>query len=87
LGSLAHAAVDLGREHDVVAPVLQRLADDLLGLAARVHVGGVDEVDPRVEGAVDDLDRVVVVRVAPAAEHHGAEAQRAHLHTGSSEIA
>ena len=30
------------------------LADDLLGLAGRVHVGGVDEVDAGVERGVDD---------------------------------
>ena len=60
-GSVAHRAVHLRREHDVVAAALQRLADDLLRLAARVDVGGVDEVDPGVERAVDDPDRLVVV--------------------------
>ena len=56
---VAHRAVELGGEDDVVAPVVggQRLADDLLGLAARVDVGGVDEVDARVERPVDDPDR------------------------------
>ena len=53
----------------------ERLADDLLGLAGGVDVGGVDEVDPGVERRVDDADRVVVVGVAPGAEHHRAEAQ------------
>ena len=72
---VAHRRVDLGGQHHVVAPAGQRLADDLLGLAGRVDVGGVDEVDPRVERAVDDPDRVVVVGVAPVAEHHRAEAQ------------
>ena len=50
-------------------------SDDLLGLAARVDIGGVDEVDPRVERGVDDPDRLVVVAVAPVAEHHRAEAE------------
>jgi hypothetical protein len=81
-------AVDLGREDDVVAAAAgERLGDDLLGLAARVDVGGVDEVDPRVERAVDDPDRLVVVGVAPGAEHHRAEAQRADLHAGTAERA
>ena len=31
---LAHRAVDFGGQHDVVATALERLADDLLGLAA-----------------------------------------------------
>jgi hypothetical protein len=54
--------VELGREHDVVALAAgQRLADDLLRLAARIDVGGVDEVDARVQRAVDDPDAVVVV--------------------------
>ncbi len=60
-------------------PPAERLADDLLGLAARVDVGGVDEVDPGVERAVDDPDAVVVIWVAPVAEHHRAEAERADL--------
>src|SRR4051812_14372559 len=83
---VAHRAVHLCCEHDVVAPAPgQRLADDLLGLAARVHVGGVDEVDPGVERGVDDADRLVVVLVAPTAEHHRAEAERTHLDAGAAE--
>ena len=83
VGVVAHRAVDLGREDHVVAAAAgERLADDLLGLAARVDVGGVDEVDPRVERAVDDRDRLVVVGLAPGAEHHGAEAERADLDAG-----
>ena len=55
-GSVAHRAVHLGREDDVVAAAGERLADDLLRLAGGVHVGGVDEVDAGVERGVDDLD-------------------------------
>jgi hypothetical protein len=80
--------VDLGGEEDVVAPAAgQGLADDLLGLAARVDVGRVDEVDPSVERAVDDRDGLVVVGVAPGAEHHGSETERAHLDSCTSERA
>ena len=68
-----------------VAATLQRLADDLLRLARRVHVGGVDEVDAGVERAVDDPDAVVVIRVAHRPEHHRAEAQRTDLDPGGSE--
>src|ERR1022692_3924984 len=68
----------LGGEHDPVAPSAgQRLADNLLRLAGRVHVRGVDEVDPGVERLVDDPDRIVVIRIAPGPEHHGAKAERA----------
>ena len=76
---LAHRAVELRRQHDLVATTGQRLADDRLRLAARVHVGGVDEVDPGVEGAVDDRHAVVVVAVAHRPEHHRPEAQLADL--------
>src|SRR4051812_4208365 len=83
---VAHAAVDLGGEHDVLAAAIGKcLADDLLRLPARVDIRGVDEVDPRVERAVDDADRVLVIGVAPGAEHHRAETERAHLHTGPAE--
>ena len=87
VGVLAHRHEELGREHDVVAPVLQRLPDDLLRLTGGVHVGGVDEVDAGVEGGVDDADRVVVILVAPGAEHHRAEAELRDLDAGASERA
>ncbi len=80
--SLPHRPVELRRQHHVVATSGERLADDRLGLAARVHVGGVDEVDPGVEGAMDDRHAVVVVPVAHRPEHHGAEAQLADLDPG-----
>src|SRR5450755_4159501 len=61
VGVITHRAVNLGREHDVVTLAAgEGLADDLLGLTPRVHVGGVDEVDPGVQRPVDDADRVVV---------------------------
>ena len=72
---LVHRHTELRGQHDIVATALERLADDLLRLAGGVDVGGVDEVDPGVQRAVDDADRVVVVGVAPGAEHHRAEAQ------------
>jgi hypothetical protein len=85
VGAFAHREVDLGGEHDVVTSTPQRLADDLLGLARGVHIGGVDEVDPLVEGRVDDADTVVVVGVAGGTEHHGAQAVDAHLDAGAAE--
>ena len=47
--AFAHRPVHLRREHDLVAASFERLGDDLLRLAARVDVRGVDEVDPGVE--------------------------------------
>jgi hypothetical protein len=49
LGSSPIGENAFGGEHDVVSPPFQRLADDLLGLALAVPVGGVDEVDAEVE--------------------------------------
>jgi len=80
----AHLPVDLRREYD--AGALDRregLADDLFGFALGVHVGGVDEVDTSVECLVDDLDRIIVVGVATAAEHHGAETEGAYFEAGA----
>src|ERR671910_705928 len=86
VGILAHGVVELRGEDYVVAPAAgERLADDLLGLARPVDVGGVDEVDARVERTVDDPDGLVVVGVAPGAEHHRAEAELADRNTGTSE--
>ena len=62
LRMVTHRVVRLGREDDVVAAPLERLADDLLGLTAPLKVRGVNDVDPGVQGLVDDADRVVVVR-------------------------
>ena len=87
VGVVAHRAVELGGQDDVVAAALQRLADDLLGLPAGVDVGGVDEVDAGVERGVDDADRLVVVRVAPGAEHHRPEAHLADRDAGATEQA
>ena len=83
---VAHGPVDLRCKHHVVPAALQkRLSHNLLRLAAGVDVGGIDEVDARVERPMDDADRVVVVGVAPGAEHHRAKAQRADLHSSSSQ--
>jgi len=75
VGVLAHRTPELRGQHDVVAAASERLPNDLLRLAGGVDVGGVDEIDPGVERAVDDADRVVVVGVPPGAEHHRAEAE------------
>ena len=71
---VAHWHERLGREHDVVAASGEGLADDDLGLAGGVDVGGIDERDAGVERPVDDPDALVVVLGAPVAEHHGAQA-------------
>jgi hypothetical protein len=77
--------VDLGGQDHIIAPSPgQRLPDDDLGLALRVDVSGIDEVDPGVQRRVDRRDRLFMVRLAPRAKHHGAQAKRADLDSGSS---
>jgi hypothetical protein len=84
---LAHGSVHLGGQHYTVASAFQRLADNLLRLAAAIPVGGVDEVDAEIQSFVDDADAVVVVGIAQSAEHHRAQAVRADLDAGSSQRA
>jgi hypothetical protein len=84
--TLAHLAVELRREDDLVATAGERLPDDLLVLPLRVDVGGVDDVDPRVERGVDDPDPILVIGVPPGAEHHRAQAELAHLDAGCPQL-
>jgi hypothetical protein len=62
IGIVAGRTANLGGEDDAVATPLERLADEDFGIA--VGVGGVNEVDPRVQRLVDDADGIVVVGVA-----------------------
>ncbi len=81
---IAHRAVELGGENDVLAASPREgLADDRLGLPARVDIGGVDEVDAPIEHAVDDANTGIVIALPPGAEHHRAEAQRGDVHAGA----
>ena len=78
--------MDLGRDdHAGAVNRRQGFADDLFGLALGVHVGGVNEIDTGVERLVDDLDRLIVVGVAPPTKHHGAETEGAYIEAGTAE--
>src|SRR4051794_16480221 len=80
--------MELGRQHDVVAsPARERFGDDLLRFALPVDVGGVDEVDTGVKRRMDDADGLVVVGIAPGAEHHRAETELADRYAGATEWA
>ncbi len=83
VGISPHGGVHLGGQYHPVAPTPgQRLAHDLLGLTRRIDIGGVHEIDAGVQRGVDDADAVVMVGVAPRAEHHRPQAQRGHPHAG-----
>ena len=84
--ALAHASVDLRRQHDLVPAPGDRLGDDLFRFTARIDIGRIDEIDPAVQRRLDDPDRIVVVRVAPRPEHHRAEAVGADLDPGVAEL-
>jgi len=80
-------------EHDAVALALDRLADDLLGLAARIDIGGVDKVDAGIEAHVDlapgcwKIDRSERLRRVVSPEGHRAQGQRRDLQARSTEQA
>ena len=75
VGLVGRAGRELRGDHHVVPPPAERVAEELLRLAAAVHLGGVEVRDPGVERGVDDRARRVLVDLHPevvAAEaHHG----------------
>ena len=67
---------ELRGQHDLVAAVGDGAADELLVGVGAVDVGGVEEGDAELEGAVDGGDRLVVVARAVELGHaHAAEAE------------
>ena len=93
-GEAALVEVDLTGDHDVLASdaqIAQGGADVLLARAEAVAVGGVDEVDAGVEGALDDgagvvrADGPLVEIGAGLAEAHAAETELGDLDAGVSE--
>ncbi len=90
----AHGVADLGGDDDVVAVrvVLQGAAEDLLAGAVGVHVRGVEEVDARFEGVLDQgpagflvegPDGVAAVGVAVG---HGADGHGRDVEAGAAEF-
>ena len=83
-------AAELRRDDEAIAPggmAAEVVADDLLGVALRVEVRGVDEVAAELDEAIDDLLRLLDAG-APAqvfAEGHRAEAERADAEAGAAE--
>ena len=80
LAVLAAHVAELRREHDLVAAVGDRLADELLVRERAVHVGRVEEGDAELERAVDRRDRLASSAVAVELGHpHAAESERGDL--------
>jgi hypothetical protein len=57
---------ELGGDHDLVAHAGKGPAEHAFAVAAAVHVGGVEQADPKVDGPPDGGDRLLVVDLAPA---------------------
>ena len=67
VGLLAHHAGGLGGDDDLVARQFQRferMADQRLGLAERVDIGGVDEVDAGLVGLRDLFGHRLLAKAA-----------------------
>ena len=63
---------------NLFAPPFDRTAHELLVRERPVHVGGIEEVDAEIESAMDDVDRLRIVRSPVELRHpHAAEADRA----------
>src|SRR5258705_1607444 len=88
--SRIEVAAELRRDDEAVAPggvASEMIADDLLGVAFRVEVRGVDEVAAKLDEAVDDslrlLDAGTPAEIFP--EGHPAKANRAEAEAGAPE--
>ncbi len=85
IGASPHGAKHLGRQHHIFAAnaeILQGLADDALTGAETIDVGGIDKVDPRLQGDLHEFVGLFLLQLADqapdvliAAEGHGAQAQ------------
>ena len=84
VGIATHIAVNFGSQnHGGSIEGRQCLANNDLRLSLGVDVRGVNEVDARVERPVNYSDRVVVIRVAPGAKHHGTQTEWADFYSGA----
>ena len=83
LGALV---AELGGENDLVPPAPDRLPHQALVGEGPVHVGGVEEGDAEVEGAVDGRDGLLVVAPGVEVAHpHAAQAEGGDGEAGGAE--
>src|SRR5215472_12413634 len=75
---LTHAVDELCREDNLVATALDGRTNVRLGYSTTVEVCGVDEVDSRVERAVDGPAALFGVVISPLRKHHRPEGVLAH---------
>src|SRR5262249_18302106 len=78
---------ELGSEHYALSAGRKGPADELLVMAPPVHVGGIQEVDSPIEGAVDHRDRRGIVALPVGAGHrHASEPDRRHAQRAVSQL-
>jgi hypothetical protein len=95
VGRPIHDAGGLGGDHQFIArqrETLERLAHEPLGLTQRIHIGGVDEIDPGIDRGPDlavDLILRQLTDMLPnataAAVGHGAQAEFRYVQAGSAQ--
>ena len=74
-----------GGDHDVASRYpAQRLPQRRFGLAVRVDICGVEEVDAKIEGAVDDFARSISIELG-AEGQPGTQSYFAHLQAAAAE--
>src|SRR4029453_14976782 len=63
---LVEHQAELGGDHDLVPHTGKGLAEHAFAVATAVHVGGVEQADPKVDGPPDGGNGLLVVDLAPA---------------------
>src|SRR5205085_10674485 len=92
--SRPHSAINLGRDDDLVSSgeIPERTPEDLLAVAERVAVRGVEKIDASFERLLDERPALllsdaprVIAAVAPAVAH-AAQADPRHVEAGAAEL-
>jgi len=88
----AHASPHFGGKHHLVSFALERFPQDLLRLAIGIDVGGIEEIDPGIEGHVDQTLRSRLIEAADlfpiplSAKAHRPQAQFRDEQTGFTQL-
>ena len=56
---------DLGRDHDFIALVRERLGDQFFAQAVSVGIGGIEQRDPEIERLVHKRNRLALGEIPP----------------------
>ena len=70
-GEGVEVVADLRAKDDVIALALEGFSHDFLVEAGAVLVGGIEEVDAKIKGFVDEFDGILFADVAPPVTDQG----------------